>query len=145
MEILPPAVRYGIAPAMNADPRRMYWGGDKHVEAGKEVKEFCGCDSKFEMKSWDVKEVLKKIDGEATARELVQHFTTMYDGEDLALPERAKGDMPMEPNVYTDGSMLNPSVYDWQIGGFGVWWKDREAKDRPLSKHERGTPMQKKA
>ena len=51
VEILPPAVRYGIAPAMNADPRRMYWGGEKHVQAGKEVQDFCGCDSKFEKKS----------------------------------------------------------------------------------------------
>ena len=84
-----------------------------------------------------MKEVLKKIDGEATARELVQRFTTMYAAEDLELPERAKGDMPMEPNVYTDGSMLNPRGYNWQIGEFGVWWKDREAKDRLLNKHEK--------
>ena len=83
-----------------------------------------------------MKEVVKKINGEVAARELAQHFTTMEDATYVELPEKAKGDMPTEPNVYTDGSMLNPKGHNWQIGGFGVWWKGREIEDRPLNKQE---------
>ena len=60
IEVLPPAVRYGVAPAMNADPKRMYWGGDKHSEAGKVAEELCGCDPKFENKDWGVKEAINQ-------------------------------------------------------------------------------------
>ena len=45
--------------------------------------------------------------------------------------------MPIEPNVYTDGSTLNPKGYNWQIGRFGVWWKDRNTEDRLLNKQEK--------
>ena len=60
------------------------------------------------MKNWGVKEVVEKIDGRVTASGLVHNSTTMKGATDLDLPEKATGDMPMEPNVYTDGSMLTP-------------------------------------
>ena len=59
------------------------------------------------------------INGQLTARELVQHCTNDGERTMLDLLAKAEGEMPSEPNAYTDVSMPNPKGWNWQIGGFG--------------------------
>ena len=43
---------------------------------------------------------------------------------------------PTKINVYTDGSLKNPRIRWWSLGGIGVWWPDRNLKDLPLTETE---------
>ena len=43
---------------------------------------------------------------------------------------------PEEPNVYTDGSLHNPTSRHWQVGGMGIFWPDRKLEEQPIEEYE---------
>ena len=70
-----PAMRHGVACAMNADPRRTYWGAECKEAWDKKNKWRYGCRREGELKE-DVKEVMIKLRNlqggeDFTAREMM--------------------------------------------------------------------------
>ena len=77
----------------------------------------------------DVFEQIERHD-HITAREVVQHHTAPKpDSKDLPLPEKTEEAAPEDPNVFTDGSVHNPTSLHWQVGGMGIWWPKRKVED----------------
>lgn len=48
-------------------------------------------------------------------------------GGDPTFPLQVDGEVPEQPNGYTDGGLENPSMQWWALGGFGVWWSQQKA------------------
>ena len=130
-----PAMRMGVACAMNADPRRTYWGKACNESWCKDTRRRYGCIEKQKM-SDTVREVMDRFDQqgaeEVPAREGMAAIAKMEEGEETIKPkisQRVKGEAPEKPNVYSDGSLKNTKGYFWQLGGAGVWWPGRKAED----------------
>ena len=45
------------------------------------------------------------------------------------IPGKVEEQPPQEINVYTDGAVKIPACQQLAIGGFGIWWKDREGEE----------------
>ena len=43
----------------------------------------------------------------------------------MPVPERTDEDAPEDTNVYSDGSLLNPRVQHYAVGGAGIWHPGR--------------------
>ena len=59
-------------------------------------------------------------------------LTRNNDDEEEVVPNIAvpvQGEAPVEPNAFSDGSFKNTKGPFWHLGGAGVWWVNREAKD----------------
>jgi hypothetical protein len=140
---LPNAVKIGFAPAMTIDPAKPYWGdNDEHdpkVEGMPEsTRKQIGCRQLVKLK-YEIREFFREEkSNDVTARELIQYLTMTEGCKDLPLPEKVKEglSMPKEPNVYSDGSVKNPRGLHWKVGGVGVWWKNRNLDDEPVTETE---------
>ena len=67
-----------------------------------------------------------------TAREIMVALTRNNDGEEEVVPHitvPVQGEAPEELNAFSDGSLKNTKGPFWHLGGAGVWWVNREAKD----------------
>ena len=69
--------------------------------------------------------MMKTLDGEMTAREMTQMFTGTEGYEQIPYPQKCDQRAAATPDVYTDGSIINPKGLHWSIGGIGVWWPGR--------------------
>ena len=138
VEELPPALRIGVAPALNADPMKTFWGGELGEDQEEAVKKLCGC--REETKLGAVMRDLRKLfNPDTTAREVMR----------LTLPEQALDDLPCPqwddaqtapdtPNVYTDGSLKSGGQgQHWQTGGVGVFWEKRSEASMPTTEDEK--------
>ena len=74
---LHPSIKCGIAPAMKADPRKPFWGGDEqvaHRESWPEklqLRKLLGCEKETHIPD-KLRHMTKDIDDRITAREIVQ-------------------------------------------------------------------------
>ena len=126
-KMLPAPVRQGVAPAMKADPRAPFWGGNHHNHMNEKQKELCGCRKGIPK---DVDAKTKNIDNRVTAREVMQaHIETQYY-EQLGPPAKCSSASPDKPNVYTDGSLKNIKGLHWSTGGCGLWWPNRRIEEK---------------
>ena len=71
-----------------------------------------------------------------TAREYIQYKVDEGGETKLSAPQSEEGTVPEKPNVYTDGSLHNPTSRHWQVGGMGIFWPERELQKEPLEQHE---------
>ena len=114
-ETLPKALLYRIAPAMAADDRETFWGGECDQRWSQKTKKLFGVVKKpVEDK---LKDIFKKIGREATARELVQCYTGAEDKEQLPLPKPCEEVASEQIDAYCDGSVKQPRGDYWKIGG----------------------------
>jgi len=136
-----PAMRMGVACALNADPRRTYWGRACDDGWCQQKKRSYGCVSAGKLKE-DVKGIMDMIDetdgaDEFTAREIMTALTRKKVDEEDVIPrieKRIEEEAPREPNVYSDGSLKNIKGPFWHLGGAGVWWPGR--KEDQLTRNE---------
>ena len=54
----------------------------------------------------------------------------------LPAPEEEDDAPPDKPNVYTDGSLHNPTSRHWQVGGMGIFWPGRSLEQEPIEESE---------
>ena len=128
-----PAMRQGVACAMNADPTRTYWGLACEGSWTREKKRWYGCYQEKNL-SAEVSEVvrtLKSTEGteEMTAREVMEKPTAKEVGVLHVMPKMGctvSGTAPKYPNAFSDGSLKNTRGYFWMVGGAGVWWPGRK-------------------
>ena len=112
-----------------ANPTGPFWGGRDHEQMNEKEKKLIGC-----MEDWqithEIRQIMIKLDEEMTAREMIQMFTGGEGYEDIPNPEKCEERAESKPNVYTDGSMLNPKGLHWSIGGLGIWWPGKQKAAR---------------
>ena len=85
-----------------------------------------------------IRDEVNKCEAEWTAREVIQHYTSSWQYDNICKPERiTEGEVaPGEPNGYSDGSHKNPIGNHWAIGGLGIWWLERCEIVSPLNVKE---------
>ena len=109
-----PAMRHGVACAMDAGPRSTYWGAECKEAWGKRKKWRYGCRKEGELKE-EVREVMQqlgKLEGgeDFTAREMITGLMMKGDKEEMVRPKmksRVEEEASGEPNVFSDGSLRN--------------------------------------
>ena len=52
------------------------------------------------------------------------------------MPTKQKAKAPEDINVYTDGSLQNPTSRQCQVGGMGIFWPDCKFTEQPLEEYE---------
>ena len=105
---LPAAVKQGVAPAMNANPRYPYWGKQETPEEDHKLRFLCGCSNESFMGTV-VSSKTKDIPDHCTARAMMQRRINEHGSNDLPMPKRVtEGEVPEKPNAYPDGSVKNP-------------------------------------
>ena len=131
-ETLPKALLYGIAPAMAADYRETFWGGECEQRWSQKTKRlFAVMEKPVEDK---LKDIFKKIGREATARVLVQCYTGAEDHEQLPLPKPCEEVASEQIDTYCDASVKKPRGDYWKTGGIGLWWPIRNGKQKRSTK-----------
>lgn len=134
-DLLPAPIKHGIAPAMSLGPKEAFWADltDKHKFNQKQRK-FCRRDGGLKTDD-NIKEIVDKLSGEKniTAREVMQNLLAPGpDSEDLPMPERIEGMPPMDPHVYSDGSVHNPTSMHWNIWRGGRFLAEKRDGQGPV-------------
>ena len=71
------------------------------------------------------------------ARQFINHHRANMELDEMDMPDTCLDKPPPQPNVYTDGAFKHPQTQRWSLGGFGVWWADRNLETHPLTALER--------
>ena len=149
-----PAMRHGVAPIMNANVKKTFWGAECCNKWSKEQKRMMGCLEEHEIKT-DVNYIMNKVDPLHSARETMQTITATYGRGYNAMEEEEEDPgpqaervnenelVPEEPNAYADGSLKQSKGACWQTGGAGVWMPDRKIED--LTEQEKKYTTQEEA
>ena len=151
-EVFPPALRKGVAVAMNANPRCTYWGGEPDRMWTADLKKLLGCRPVTEL-SKHSKELVEKLEATedpagCTAREVMEDLMAPQDGVRYFMPsikQKVEEVAPAEPNGYSDGSLKNNKGLFWAVGGAGVWWPNRALDDlttdeKTIAEHRQVAP-----
>ena len=135
-DVLPNPIKVGIAPAMSCCPGGLFWmhtppegmTGDQAVLCGQNG------DRQFDEPVAQLLEQSKDF----TAREVMQNLVSQGDRCNAPINNKRIEQLPPpEPNVFPDGSVINPRSLHWQIGGMGLWWPDRNEDSQPRNDAER--------
>lgn len=136
-----PAMRHGVACAMNADPRRTYWGSECKAGWGKRKHGRYGCRKEGELKE-GVREVILtfgKLEGgeDFTAREMMTGLMMEGDKEEMMRPKMKSSvdeNAPFKLNAFSEGSLRNITGAFWQVGGAGVCCPHKEGNIENMRK-----------
>ena len=117
-------MRHGVACALNADPRRTYWGGECKEEWPREKKWWYGCLDKTKL-SGQVRELIGSLgaveDGkDKPAKEIMVAVTATDDDANYSMPrikQKIQGTAPRKINAYGDGGPKNTTGLFWHVGG----------------------------
>ena len=128
-----PAMRQGIACALNADPTRTYWGEAPEEDWGANRTKLYDCCKEEDLPE-EVQHTVSLLRGEAggmnnlTAREWMETLTARGKGDTMpSVKAPVDGEAPADPNAFSDGSLKHTKGLFWGVGGAGVWWPDRSA------------------
>ncbi len=133
---LPPALRLGLPTAMPADESELFWrphdaNHNEHLRAQGAL---------FKGKLPPIaRNPLHKRQAHHYDLNARQFMAALRHGEsdfDIQLPTRCTELPPPDPNVYTDGSLKHPRFQEWSLGGFGIWWPNRNLDHQPLNDTE---------
>ena len=129
-DILPIIIKHGIAPSMGYGDYETYWGKEMKPGNGTTEKtaELIGArpDPLEDADATQIQTTAKN--SKISARQLIASLRGAHGmGETPAYPEDVKGDMPDDPNGYTDGGVKHPTSSLWQMAGFSMWWPEPPA------------------
>ena len=129
---LPAPLQIGLPPAMTANITDCFWDfieGDltSNPPSWAKVPGRCYPGRRAEVLLNDRSLQEKALN----ARQLVNKLRAGDTGDMNFETARCFDVPPMEPNVYTDGAFKHPQTQRWGIGGFGVWWPDRDFSSFP--------------
>ena len=68
-----------------------------------------------------IRDEMQGLPIEITAREYIQYKVDEGGKEQPPMPSKQDAKAPEEINVYTDGSLQNPTSRHWQVGGMGIF------------------------
>ncbi len=138
-DALPKALRLGIPLAMGAEESVMFWPNGREAEpthlecltkAGATYHGYLAPQGRMPLSAREGDQY------SMNARQFVALLKTADAPLELELPLPCDAPAPVSPNVYSDGSLKNPKLQDWSLGGFGVWWPGRQLRNQPLSFNE---------
>ena len=112
---LPAAVQHGIAPAMAAEPRRLFYGGEAPEGWSAETKRLFG--KGVGKAPFKAGQILKQFEQNTVAREVIQFVKGSERLESIPMPAACTETVPGSINVSCDGSLKNPRGNHWKIWG----------------------------
>jgi hypothetical protein len=135
-QLLHPACKHGIAPAMSAKLKGTYWGSSVEGMTNSE-KRLLGHVPEG-LTPTKIRDIMGRCEPEHTAREIIQHYTSSWGSQKIPLPRKLEDNVvaPLDINNYSDGSLKNPVGNHWAIGGVGIWWPERKEQEKPLNNEE---------
>ncbi len=134
-DLLPEMVKLGIAPAITHVSNATYWGtplGTQEPLTRKSTQWLIG--GRHLPDNKDARALQAKVNVEqCNARQLIALCKGGHgQGQHGEYPQEVSGEVPEEPNLYTDGRVKNPTNQHWAIAGFGLWWpKQSEVTPNP--------------
>ena len=108
------AMRMGVVCALNADPRKTYWGKCCEQEWSNKKRRIYGCVVPGELND-TLRELAADIDATEgaeifAAREIMIALTKKKEDEEEVVPniaEQVEGEAPEKPNAFSDRSLKN--------------------------------------
>ena len=137
---IPPLLQLGIPPPLHMHQSTTYWGTAHHLigtpykeerrAIGLAIGRFAQAVSEGHDLTTD--ELISAAQGEAPqkpthldARRTFQLLRGQNTTSTLVLPQPCQQAPPSNINIYTDGTLLNPTTQDFCLGGAAVWHPDR--------------------
>ena len=111
-ELLPMPVRRGIAPALKAKGTTAFWGTEDDPTTPDDQRKMFGCCKEKEINQL-IREEMQKLPTEIIAREYIQYKVDEGGKSNSPKPKKEDEKAPEDINVYTDGSLHNPSSRRW--------------------------------
>ncbi len=136
-DLLPDFIKHGVPKAMSPDIEGAFWGGvptTDHYHGNEVTLKSIGmpaCNKRkviASCKNQEIKDACKEHDIDFTtcnARQCFQQIKACKQPPHMVLPYKCYRPAPVDINVYTDGSWVNPLQQYLGLGGAGVWWPGR--------------------
>ena len=142
---IPKALINGIPTTISCELCGDYWGNKHGHEADNDTKQLIGQGRGHrhkvqEAKQEELMQCFKDEDVDITnknARQAFNALRTLPSIISMIMPNICHTNAPEEPNVYSDGSWLQPMYKYLGYGGAGVWWPGRDLDQDPISDAER--------
>ena len=144
---LPTALRFGLPPDMTNQLHTTFWAltpHQTHTQAPHMRKRMGIADSTRKQRivarqnNQEAQEQLGEHGLQhSTARQAFQHLRGQHPPTpNTALPDTCHDRPPQQPNVYTDGSLINPTEPLFSLGGAGAWHPNRQLENTGISEAE---------
>ncbi len=136
-DALPCFIKHGVPKAMSTNVESTFWGDEpecSNEQCNEQTLNAIGmqvCNRKkvaASCKHQEIKDVLSNNGinlATNNARQSFQQIKVCKQPPHLALPYRCRRPAPIDINVYTDGSWINPLQQYLGLGGASVWWPGR--------------------
>lgn len=136
---LPHSLRFGVAPAMSANPATSYWGS-KPAHISRTEQKIVGCHTEHHLHATahaEIEEQIIALKSQRTQPNARMVFNGIRNANPSA-PHSPTNSLifdsaPKSPNVYSDGSFTDPRSHHFGLMGFGVWWPQRDLTSAPLA------------
>lgn len=118
------------SPALAADLESIFWGGIAHEGMASNENKLCGCQEGLLIPR-SMNHIVGNLRNQEgiSAREVAQSLADPWiASEELPTPNKNEEDAPGEPNVYSDGSLLNATSMHWRVGRICVFWPGRKTR-----------------
>ena len=144
---LPTSLRFGLPPDMTNQLNTTFWAlkpQQTHTQAPHLRHRMGIRDSTRKQRIVSMqnnKEAQEQLNThnlqQLTARQAFQHLRGQQPPTtNIALPTNCTDLPPEQPNVYTDGSLINPTESHFCLGGAGVWHPQRQLDNTGASEAE---------
>ena len=143
---LPTCLLHGLPPAMSNRLHGTFWGAapSSTITTQQQIRQSMGIydDTRHrrhveEAKDIEAQELYAEVDAQhLTARQAFQLQRGQNEEVDIAPPNPTMDRPPQHPNVYSDGSVKNPTEPQFSLGGAAAWHPQRELAQRPASNSE---------
>lgn len=126
---LPAALKFGIAPALDVLQDTTFWGRD--------IADFKGQEDLTRGEAYNrsktlLEEARKACKGKGNMRQIFQRLRTSdtpNKPESMPVPTKQYQDAPLEPNVFTDGSLHRQGSAHYTAAGAAAWHPLRTVRE----------------
>eukprot|EP00973_Karenia_brevis_P010322 1398340-Karenia_brevis.AAC.1 len=135
----PLAMRYGLTPPLSILPSTPWWTNDneqfERLELNSTCKAFHGIDPQYSSDTMMCQWLQPYARYDATTAFLLLNGAA-NDLDDPPTPPHIHQHPPDTPNVFTDGSLSNPTQPTFGLASAGIWHPGRTATTMPLTELE---------
>ena len=121
---LPACLQRGLPPALALTCERTFWGQDPKSFSTGQAQMGCHASKGVIKELRDKLDSADRSDQPVVARNSVLNLKGPFGNETVS-PPACFSSPPLEPNVFTDGGVLNPTSPAYSLGSFGIFWPNR--------------------
>jgi len=131
IQCIPPSLRIGLPPALQASPTHAFWGEHSEaalwpaeIHAPGELQTLLGCTSEHLTEAqWNaIRTELPPHMQHANARQQLRSLIGHAVLDLNHMPEFVNGVAPIDPNAFSDGSLTDPNAPRWALPSAAAWY-----------------------